>query len=62
MAHLPDKITIFKPIIEAQAQTSEDVRELTRIVVWHEIAHHFGFNEDEVRKLERRWRKNLDKK
>lgn len=61
MIRLPDKITIFKPIIEAQAQTPEDIRELTRIVVWHEIAHHFGFNEAEVRKLERRWRQGLVK-
>jgi predicted Zn-dependent protease with MMP-like domain len=57
MIHLPDKITIFKPIIEAQAQTPEDVKELTRVVVWHEIAHHFGFDEKEVRQLEKRWKK-----
>jgi predicted Zn-dependent protease with MMP-like domain len=23
--------------------------------VWHEIGHHFGFNEEEIRKLEKKW-------
>jgi predicted Zn-dependent protease with MMP-like domain len=61
---LPDKITIFKVAIEQEAQTSEEIKELVKIVVWHEIAHHFGFDEPETRNLERKWRKNranLDK-
>jgi predicted Zn-dependent protease with MMP-like domain len=53
---LPDKITIFKTAIESDARTAEEVRELVKIVVWHEIAHHFGFDEKETRQLERRWR------
>ena len=59
---LPDKITIFQNSIEKLAKTEEDVKELVRIVVWHEIAHHFGFNEKEVRKLEAKWRKNKTNK
>ena len=51
---LPDKITIFlKPIVEA-AQSEEEVREAVRNTVWHEIAHHFGFDEKRVRTLERK--------
>ena len=49
---LPDKITIFKKNIEKSAKTKEKIEELIKIVVWHEIAHHFGFEEEGVRKLE----------
>ena len=49
---LPDKITIFlKPIVEA-AQNEVEIREAVRNTVWHEIAHHFGFDEKRVRALE----------
>lgn len=51
---LPDKITIFrKPILEA-ARTPEEVREIVRDTVWHEIAHHFGMEEHEVARAEER--------
>ncbi|MFH1401915.1 MAG: metallopeptidase family protein [Parcubacteria group bacterium] len=53
--NLPDKITIFEESIKEFAKTSEDIKKLTKNVVWHEIAHHFGFKEKEVRKLEKRW-------
>ena len=50
---LPDKITIFQDSIEKKAGDSEDkIRQLVKQVVWHEIAHHFGMEEDEVRKAE----------
>ncbi len=54
---LPDKITIFKKNIEKSAKTKEKIEELIKIVVWHEIAHHFGFEEEGVRKLESKWEK-----
>lgn len=56
---LPDKITIFKSLIEEEARTPENIKELVRTVVWHEIAHHFGFDEEEVRELEKKWKKNF---
>jgi len=58
---LPDKITIFQGSITRLSKTKEDIKELVRIVVWHEIAHHFGFNEKEVRALESKWRKDKNK-
>lgn len=60
---LPDKITIFKPVIEDEAKNPDRIKELVKIVVWHEIAHHFGFEEKQIRKLEKKWRANngLDK-
>jgi predicted Zn-dependent protease with MMP-like domain len=49
---LPDKITIFqKPIID-EARDIEDVKEIVKHTVWHEIAHHFGMSEDEVHQAE----------
>jgi len=59
---LPDKITIFREPIESLASSVQEIAELIRIVVWHEIAHHFGFSEKKVRELERKWRKNLNVK
>ena len=49
---LPDKITIFKKPIEKIAQTEKEIREIVKNTVWHEIAHHFGFSEEGVRKAE----------
>lgn len=55
-AMLPDKITIFKKPIENAAHNAEDVKEIVKNTVWHEIAHHFGMDEEEVRKAEEKRR------
>ena len=49
---LPDKITIFKNSILAIARTEQQAIEQIRSTVLHEIAHHFGMDEREVRKAE----------
>ena len=49
---LPDRITIFRYPILAISQTPEDVKENVRNTVIHEIAHHVGMSEAEVRKSE----------
>ena len=69
---LPDKITIFKNPIEKMAHSRErqrsvkmnevhrlenEIREIVKNTVWHEIAHHFGLDEKEIRKVESRRRK-----
>lgn len=47
---VPDTITLFKlPIEEAAAGVSEEVRKIVAETVWHEYAHYFGMDEDEVR-------------
>lgn len=51
---LPDKITIFQKNIESIAQTPQDIQKLVRRTVWHEIAHHFGFDEVSAQKLDRK--------
>src|SRR5690606_5413916 len=42
----PDKITIFQRTIEQECSTAEEVAEQVRITVIHEVAHHFGIDED----------------
>lgn len=52
---LPDKITIWKGTIERFAGSPDKIPALVRRVVWHEIGHHFGFDEEGIRRLERKW-------
>jgi predicted Zn-dependent protease with MMP-like domain len=52
---LPDKITIWKGTIEKFAGDQSKIPALVRRVVWHEIGHHFGFDEPGIRKLEQKW-------
>ena len=51
---MPDKITIFQKPIESVCFTDEEIKEQVKKTVWHEIAHHFGMDEERVRKVERR--------
>lgn len=53
---LPDKITIFKKPILGFAANREEAEKLIHETVWHEVAHHFGLNEQEVRERERKRR------
>lgn len=50
---LPDKITIFKMPILALAQSKDHLTEIIRSTVVHEIGHHFGMSEDQIRNAER---------
>ena len=56
-AVLPDKITIFQKPIEEEACGQEDLKEIVKNTVWHEIAHHFGMSETQVRQAEIKRRK-----
>jgi len=48
---LPDRILIFRHPILAICATYEEVIEEVRITVVHEIAHHFGIDDDRLREL-----------
>ena len=48
---LPDKITIFRGPLERECVSDEEIAREVRITVLHELAHHFGFNEDQVADL-----------
>ena len=54
---LPDKITIFKNSIEMAFRNPEDIKKAVADTVWHEIAHHFGMDERQVREAEKNRRK-----
>jgi len=49
---LPDKITIFQKSIERNARSVDEIKEIVKNTVWHEIAHHFGMDEERIRKAE----------
>lgn len=53
---LPDQITLFVRTIEAEARSEEEIPHVVRETLWHEIAHHFGFDHDAMRDMEERWR------
>jgi predicted Zn-dependent protease with MMP-like domain len=49
----PDTITLYRePILLEWVETGEDLFRLVRNVLIHEIAHHFGFSDDDISRLE----------
>ena len=48
----PDKITIFKGPLERHVNTLPQLKEEIRHTVWHEVAHYFGLNHDQIHHLE----------
>lgn len=49
---LPDRITLFQGPLERCAEG--DIRQAIYETLWHELAHHLGMDEAEVRAAERR--------
>ena len=48
---LPDSITIFRGPLLRMCETVEEIVEEVRITVVHEIAHHFGIDDDRLHEL-----------
>lgn len=48
---LPDRITIYRKNIERVAKTKDGLRDAVRKTVIHEIAHHFGIDDDRLTEL-----------
>jgi len=46
---IPDKIVIFQRPIEQVCRTPDQIRHQVRATVLHEIGHHFGLDEEELR-------------
>ena len=54
---LPDTVTIYQiPIEEEAAGSGEEIRTIVAETIWHELAHYFGMEEDEVRGREEKRR------
>lgn len=52
---LPDTITLFQlPIEEVAGEDPAEIRKVVAETIWHEYAHYFGMDEDEVRQREER--------
>ena len=52
---MPDTITIYRrPIIEAAEEDATQIPKIVAETVWHEFAHHFGMDENEVEERERK--------
>jgi predicted Zn-dependent protease with MMP-like domain len=50
----PDMIFLYRqPILLEWIETGEDLFRLVRNVLIHEVAHHFGFSDEEIAALER---------
>ncbi|MGD0872578.1 MAG: metallopeptidase family protein [Bryobacteraceae bacterium] len=54
---MPDRITIFQGPHERLARNPAALRRMVEDTVWHEVAHYFGMNEEQVRAAERRRRR-----
>ena len=50
-AVLPDRITIYRLPILRLCGTPEEVVEEVRVTVVHEVAHHFGIDDDRLHEL-----------
>jgi predicted Zn-dependent protease with MMP-like domain len=48
---LPDRITIYRQAICAICRTETEVAEQVRRTVIHEVAHHFGIDDDRLHEL-----------
>ena len=48
---LPDRITIYRQAICADAWSEWDVEKQVRKTVIHEVAHHFGIGDERLREL-----------
>jgi len=48
---MPDVIYIFQDPIQQVCRSEEDLVRQVRITVLHEIGHHFGLDEDDLRRL-----------
>jgi predicted Zn-dependent protease with MMP-like domain len=51
---MPDRITIYQRPHERMAKSRAHLEELVWETVWHEVAHYFGLDEEQVERAERR--------
>jgi predicted Zn-dependent protease with MMP-like domain len=49
---LPDKITLFKLPLTSVANDIGELREEIYHTLWHEVAHYYGLNHEQIGRLE----------
>ena len=58
---LPDRVTLFRKIIEEDCDTDDDVRDVIGETLIHEVGHYFGLSEEEIEDIEERyWRGDVE--
>jgi predicted Zn-dependent protease with MMP-like domain len=50
---VPDRITIYQGPHERMAHSLRELESVVEDTVWHEVAHYFGMNEQQVERAER---------
>ena len=50
---MPDRITIYRSTHLRMARNTQHLRRIVAETVWHEIAHYFGLDEEQVLRAER---------
>jgi|SRR3990167_73005 len=53
---LPDKITIFKDEILKFAKNEAQLFAIVKHTLWHEIAHFYGLDHDQIHRIEGHWK------
>jgi predicted Zn-dependent protease with MMP-like domain len=48
---MPDRITIYRQTICAACRSEDEVRSQVKVTVIHEVAHHFGIDDDRLDEL-----------
>lgn len=51
-SYLPARIILYQKNIEALCRTGPELKDRIRLTLRHEVAHHLGFSEEDIR---RRW-------
>ena len=49
--YLPDRITIYRRPLQAICRTRDELVAEVRVTVVHEVAHHFGIDDDRLHEL-----------
>jgi predicted Zn-dependent protease with MMP-like domain len=58
---LPDRVTLFRKIIEEDCDSDDDVRDVIGETLIHEVGHYFGLSEEEIEEIEERyWRGDVE--
>lgn len=58
---MPNKITIFRNPILRVSRNMKDLKVTIHVVVMHEIAHYFGYNDNDMFIMDKRMRERLRK-
>lgn len=52
---LPDNITLFKNPLLTVTHDEDSLYRQVKHTLWHEIAHFYGLDHDQIHEIERRW-------